>query len=503
LAADHPKGLIYALNISQPGEGSSMSNTSAASDLARPLRRSTRVNKSVPITVMGVDSYRGPYREDVSTVAVSCHGCRYESKHDVLTNSWVMLELPLREKEGETVSARGLVKWVRRPQDTSGTYETAIELEDPGNIWGIDTPPQDWVTFCESRLDQAAPKSKPFAVPKPEAQAKPAVAEKPENGAGTLTPGPFTPGSLTAGSLKSTASFAPEKPAGQLANQFQTQMEKILFDAADAAVKQRASGTLDEVRQGLREEAKRVLEQVATTQTGPWIDQSLKQLNKASQETAKTLHAAWAKRLESDTRRAIERLEERSKEFDTLAQSLSANALDRLQRGLESSRGDGVDRIVDRLKEQSAPLIDRAKETMAELTRVREEFQVVLDQSLTKSMAAMEEACAGFEKQFQMMIRERLDSAREELETSLGTATSAALDHFAASAQDQQAQAESRFREALQPIAEAALSEMKEKASTSSRDFARAMSDRSRTHLELVSTSIADAAKVLSKLSGE
>ncbi len=137
----------------------------------------------------------------------------------------------------------------------------------------------------------------------------------------------------------------------------------------------------------------------------------------------------------------------------------------------------------------------------------------------------MEEACAGFEKQFQMMIRERLDVAREELETSLGTATSAALNSFAASTQDRQvqaesrfsaaldqftasaedhrAQAEARFREALQPIAETALNEMKDKAGTSSRDFARAMSDRSRNHLELVSTSIADAAKALSKLSGE
>src|SRR5579864_7348254 len=110
--------------------------------MARPLRRSTRVNQAVPLTVMGVDSYRGPYREEVSTVSVSCHGCKYESKHDVLTNSWVMLELPTKNSGQQTVSARGLVKWVKRPQDTGGTYETAIELETPGNIWGIDTPPQ-------------------------------------------------------------------------------------------------------------------------------------------------------------------------------------------------------------------------------------------------------------------------------------------------------------------------------------------------------------------------
>src|SRR5215469_1394181 len=142
-------------------EEGTMSNTSAANDVVRPLRRSTRLNAIVPITVMGVDSYRGPYREDVSTVTVSCHGCKYESKHDVLTNSWVMLELPAKDK-AQAVSARGLVKWVKRPLDTSGIFETAIELENPGNIWGIDTPPQDWVTFCEQRLT-APPngKSKP------------------------------------------------------------------------------------------------------------------------------------------------------------------------------------------------------------------------------------------------------------------------------------------------------------------------------------------------------
>lgn len=70
-----------------------MPNTSTANDIARPLRRSTRLNQAIPLTVMGVDSYRGPYREDVSTVSISAHGCKYESKHDVLTNSWVMLEL--------------------------------------------------------------------------------------------------------------------------------------------------------------------------------------------------------------------------------------------------------------------------------------------------------------------------------------------------------------------------------------------------------------------------
>ena len=167
-----------------------MSNTSTASDLARPLRRSTRINKSVPITVMGVDSYRGPYREDVATVAVSCHGCRYESKHDVLTNSWVMLELPGKETNGETVSARGLVKWVKRPQDTNGVYETAIELEDPGNIWGIDAPPSGLGDVLRSlgSTKPLLPNRSRSLFRRPNRSRKAPVAEKSGNGAANPLP---------------------------------------------------------------------------------------------------------------------------------------------------------------------------------------------------------------------------------------------------------------------------------------------------------------------------
>lgn len=462
-----------------------MSNSSTASDLARPLRRSTRLGAAIPVTVMGVDSYRGPYREEVSTVTVSCHGCKYESKHDVLTNSWVMLELPDKEKEGESVSARGLVKWVKRPLDTTGTYETAIELEEPGNIWGIDSPPQDWLTFCETLQQAAAVRSKPFAVPKPDAQSK--VSASPKAGHGT------SPSSLETGSSAPSSSLD-HRPVGLLVGEFNQQMEKMLFDAANAAVREKAISALDEVRQGLREQARGVLEEVAASQTRPWIEQALRQLNRASAESAKTLHAAWTKRIEADVSKALERIEERGREIDTLAQSLSANALDRLQRGLESSRGEGVDRIVARLKEQSAPVIDHAKETIAELTKQREQLEAVLEQSIVRSAAKIEEICAGFEKQFEMIIRERLDTAREELQSAIQLATGAALGDFSASAQKQEVAVQTRLRGALEPF-ESAIGDLKEQAAEASRRFALELNAQSRSHLESVSAAIAEVAK--------
>ncbi|MGH9691342.1 MAG: PilZ domain-containing protein [Candidatus Acidiferrales bacterium] len=467
-----------------------MSNTSTVSDIVRPLRRSARLNKAFPITVMGVDSYRGPYREEVSTITVSLHGCKYESKHDVLTNSWVRLELNNEENGGQPISARGLVKWVKRPQDTTGVYETAIELEEPGNIWGIDSPPEDWLAVPDSRPEQTnAPK--PFAVPRSLPVARPAASEQRDRAFESIS------------RETSSAASSVERPVGQMVGEFHQQMEKMLFEAAGAAVRERANSTLQEIRHGLEEEAKRILTVVASSQTSLWIDQSLKQLNKASLESVRNLHAAWTKRMEVDVRKAIERIEERSREFDTLAQSLSANALDRLQRGLDTSRAEGVERIVARLKDQSGPVIDHAKETMAELSRRRDEFEAALDQSFEKSSARIEDVCKRLETRFESAVQERLDASREELERTIQSFTSATLNQFTVSAQQQEAEAQARLREAVQPVAETTLSDLKAKAAETSRQFARELSAYSRNHLELVSGAISEVAKGLGKLPKE
>src|ERR1700689_4973543 len=105
-----------------------MSETRKTSDVGRSLRRTTRLNQIIPLIVVGVDSYRGPYREEVSTVTINCHGCRYESKHEVFTNAWVILELPAKKPGGPPTTARGIVKWVERSVNHGGPQQTAVEL---------------------------------------------------------------------------------------------------------------------------------------------------------------------------------------------------------------------------------------------------------------------------------------------------------------------------------------------------------------------------------------
>src|SRR5258708_13978250 len=57
-------------------------------------RRSSRIVQAVPLVVTGVDALGRPFQERTSSLIINCHGCPYQSKHYVLENMWVTLEIP-------------------------------------------------------------------------------------------------------------------------------------------------------------------------------------------------------------------------------------------------------------------------------------------------------------------------------------------------------------------------------------------------------------------------
>ncbi len=459
-----------------------MSNSSAA---YRPARRSTRVDKAIALKVEGVDSFRGPYSEEISTQTISCHGFKYLSKHQVLANALVVLEL--KNAKQNSLSARGRVKWVERPQDPSGLFQTAVELEAPGNIWGIDSPPQDWLPFTGARnLEMDTSKSKPFAVPRPEPVG---FAAEDKRGKGISVRPPD--------SVQTLSSVA--RPVGQLMGDFQQQMEGMLAEAAASAVRERTAAILVELRATLREEAKTVLAETSASQAGPWIDQSIKQLNKASQESARILYGQWKKKLEGDVQEALERVERKNRELEEASQTLATKAGERIQGVLESSRKEGVGRIVTRLKEQMAPSIDNALKVTSDLGKRKEEIEKSLERTVEKSAARIEETYIRFEKQFEIVIRERLDSAREELAAQSKEAMQVALSNLRASGQKHSAEAERLFRESFQPIVDKALSSLKERAVETSQQFASELANYSQSHLEFVGGAISELARGIGK----
>jgi hypothetical protein len=116
-----------------------------ANDLGTHKRRSTRIVQAVPITVAGVDALGQPFRERTATVIVSCHGCKYQSKHYVPKNSMVVIEIPRPESGKKARSAKGRVTWVQRPRSVRELFQIGLEFEIAGNVWGVAFPPNDWI----------------------------------------------------------------------------------------------------------------------------------------------------------------------------------------------------------------------------------------------------------------------------------------------------------------------------------------------------------------------
>src|SRR5712691_6186481 len=123
-------------------------------------RRSTRIVQAVPLVVTGVDALGRPFVERTSSLIINCHGCRYQSKHYVLKNMWVTMEIPHQESGQPPRTVRGRVAWIQRPRTVRQLFQVALELEVSGNVWGIAFPPEDWIASHEMtqvvmKLDEA------------------------------------------------------------------------------------------------------------------------------------------------------------------------------------------------------------------------------------------------------------------------------------------------------------------------------------------------------------
>jgi hypothetical protein len=463
-----------------------VSNGSLAIHSGPGARRSTRITRAIRLAVQGVDVCRGPYHEEVSTVTINCHGCMYESKYEVSPNAFVMLELIGKNQDSTAISARGHVKWTQRRVERGGLCRTAIELDAHGNIWGIDSPPNDWLPFCGPRGPEAGgSKAKTVAVLRPESG--PTTTK--DDGGKTVPP--------HSASQQSPAT----RSTGESIGGFQEQIERMLSEAAEAVVRERATALLDDMRAGLREEAKRVVAEATSLQAGSWIDESLKQMNTIVEESARVRHSQWTKKIEAELQQGLTRLEMRHRELEEISERLTTKVRGQLQGFLEASRKDSVDRIIARLKEQSAPVIEHSRKVLADLTKREEELEKVCQQYVEKSAVQIEESCTRLDRQFEMILRERLDCAREELEHGANAVAKSALNSVRASAQQQETEAQARLSGTLEPVTERALATLKEKAADISREFAGEMSHYGRTYLEFVSGAISELAKGLGKLS--
>lgn len=138
-------------------------------------RRSTRIERSVPLIVFGQNRLGEPFVERTVSTSINLHGCRYPSRHDYGVGTWVTLQVVGLNVEPKPPAIRARVRSVHASQSIRELQQVGVELESPANVWGIVTPPQDWLRFGETTIT-TRPSMPPFPADETSAPESPALA---------------------------------------------------------------------------------------------------------------------------------------------------------------------------------------------------------------------------------------------------------------------------------------------------------------------------------------
>ena len=130
-------------------------------------RRSTRIERSVPLIVFGQNRMGEPFVERTVSTSLNLHGCRYPSRHDYGVGSWITLQVVGLNVEPKPPAVRARVRSVHTSQSARELQQVGVELENPGNVWGVVTPPQDWISAGGTTSAMAQFAAAPALAPEP------------------------------------------------------------------------------------------------------------------------------------------------------------------------------------------------------------------------------------------------------------------------------------------------------------------------------------------------
>lgn len=128
------------------------------------IRRSTRLPLEVPVRVASL-SADFPFSEQCNTTLVNAHGCGLISPRALMKGIQVRIEI-VSAKRHTTAQVAEVVPLGGDPE----TWLVGLELEVPGNFWGIEYAPSDWKveeTYSPENLRKTEPEPLPATKPAP------------------------------------------------------------------------------------------------------------------------------------------------------------------------------------------------------------------------------------------------------------------------------------------------------------------------------------------------
>ncbi len=417
-------------------------------------RRSTRIMQAVPLAVTGVDALGRPFTERTSTLIINCHGCRYQSKHYVLKNMWVTLEVPHPETGQPPRSVRGRVAWIQRPRTVRQLFQVALELEVPGNTWGIAFPPPDWFAPSEAARSASAYSGVPESTTK---LAEPAEIHL-----------PLTESEPVAAPVQDNLRVFPAPASATDASlQLARHMARLVADA-----KQQIQASAREVAaQAVAAERRVSMEEwahefsVAREQLSQQVASAIAKIQEESDTRSRAAHAAaaealqrelprWiAPQLEELTRELTQRISDRgTAERSEQAQHL-ARAIETLS-AISQQAEESAARLRAQAEQSETQIANRAQESMSEVEEVARQREVAAN--------AHREAMSAAAKEIQEKVAAALSEAHSSWQGQLHSEVSAAQARWHSTLENSSNAAHEKVTTGLDEHARGIVSQMQE-----------------------------------------
>ena len=437
----HPR--CYA-GLSLEGEGLVEQNKSAEQEPRR--RRSTRIVHAVPLSISGEDALGQPFKERTATLIVSCHGCRYQSKHYVPRNGWVELEVQHPEPGFAPRRVRARVSWIQRPRTVRELFQVGVEIAVPGNVWGVAFPPDDWFPWPDDASAAApapapapseaaahapashepvhagppapAEETLPLAPPLPPASEKVRTMPRPEPPAHAPEPEPPVP------EPSDPAARQIHRIIADARRQIQDDVKKIVAAVVNAESSRISAGLAGQLRNAATEAVKQALMshgQVHAERLDVALREALARLEIVRYETAR----AMKEQSETDTKAVVEASSSAQQSTESaLAQALARleAARDETARALSmQSRAEGqrvMAQAASRMEELLRQSLSRIEEAgQASNERLTAAARAEMEQSVSGALDGLRSDIANTSGELRKLAAEELEAARKQLDS--------------------------------------------------------------------------------------
>jgi hypothetical protein len=381
-----------------------------SNSVGEDARRSTRIERSVPLIVFGQNRMGEPFVERTVSTSLNLHGCRYPSRHDYGVGSWVTLQVVGLNVEPKPPAVRARVRSVHTSQSARELQQVGVELENPGNVWGIVTPPQDWMSYGTIH----APRAQFASAVAPVLEDPPPVSEEVKE-----------PPANTEHRMAEVATFPSPSPAvsappaPKLAEAPKTQRVVITPDGLIAALQGK-----------LQQAAEKAVEAAVARQVGEAVREALSSIDDVRNSSVREIQELFPTRVEAV------RLSSN--------QELGSEIVSHLKEQMEKYRGQAED-MTQRLEKQAAELrreLASSQEFVEKMTREMEpQINARLNEAVARASSEFEGATARTaHRRYELMLENtqavvqeallKLDARSAEAQAMVQSAVNSALGTF-------------------------------------------------------------------------